>query len=200
MSLDVAKRLFDKDQVDLIQLRVDDIYAAPQIAEIDPGHARRALRHAGLGRDEPVALLGARRSRRWPISLTIGLIVMVAALNIVASLILLVMEKHRDIAILKTMGASARSVTTIFMMQGLIIGIVGTTVGAAAGYALSYAADALPADSRADRRLSGVVRAVHGPAARLRARRRRRDPHLLRRDDLPVAPGREARSGAGAAV
>ena len=54
---------------------------------------------------------------------------MVAALNIVASLILLVMEKHRDIAILKTMGASARSVTIIFMMQGLIIGIVGTTVG-----------------------------------------------------------------------
>jgi len=48
------------------------------------------------------------------------------------------MEKHRDIAILKTMGASARSVTTIFMMQGLIIGIVGTTVGASAGYALSY--------------------------------------------------------------
>ena len=48
---------------------------------------------------------------------------MVAALNIVASLILLVMEKHRDIAILKTMGASARSVTAIFMMQGLIIGI-----------------------------------------------------------------------------
>ena len=54
---------------------------------------------------------------------------MVAALNIVASLILLVMEKNRDIAILKTMGASARSVTTIFMMQGLIIGLVGTAVG-----------------------------------------------------------------------
>ena len=51
-------------------------------------------------------------------SLTIGLIVMVAALNIVASLVLLVMEKNRDIAILKTMGASARSVTAIFMMQG----------------------------------------------------------------------------------
>jgi len=68
------------------------------------------------------------------ISLTIGLIVMVAALNIVASLILLVMEKHRDIAILKTMGASARSVMAVFMMQGLIIGIIGTTVGATLGY------------------------------------------------------------------
>src|SRR5262249_49569549 len=62
-------------------------------------------------------------------------------LNIVASLILLVMEKHRDIAILKTMGASARSVMTIFMMQGLIIGLVGTSVGGTAGYVLSYVFD-----------------------------------------------------------
>jgi lipoprotein-releasing system permease protein len=66
---------------------------------------------------------------------------MVAAINIIASLILLVMEKNRDIAILKTMGASARSVTAIFMMQGLIIGVVGTAVGATAGYALSYVLD-----------------------------------------------------------
>ena len=71
------------------------------------------------------SLFSALWLEKIAISLTIGLIVMVAALNIVASLILLVMEKHRDIAILKTMGASARSVTTIFMMQGLIIGIVG---------------------------------------------------------------------------
>jgi lipoprotein-releasing system permease protein len=75
------------------------------------------------------------------ISLAIGLIVMVAALNIVASLILLVMEKNRDIAILKTMGATARSVTLIFMMQGLIIGLVGTTVGAVAGLGLSRILD-----------------------------------------------------------
>ena len=60
-----------------------------------------------------------------------------AALNIVASLILLVMEKHRDIAILKTMGAGARSVTVIFVMQGLIIGVVGTSIGATAGFGLS---------------------------------------------------------------
>ena len=80
---------------------------------------------------------------------------MVAALNIVASLILLVMEKHRDIAILKTMGASARSMTTIFMLQGLIIGIVGTTVGASAGYVAVVRARSLPADPRAGGRLPG---------------------------------------------
>jgi lipoprotein-releasing system permease protein len=73
--------------------------------------------------------------------MAIGLIVMVAALNIVASLVLLVMEKHRDIAILKTMGASARSMTIIFMLQGLIIGLVGTLVGAVSGYLIARLAD-----------------------------------------------------------
>jgi lipoprotein-releasing system permease protein len=75
------------------------------------------------------------------ISITIGLIVMVAALNIVASLILLVMEKNRDIAILKTMGATARSVMTIFMLQGLIIGVVGTAFGAGFGWAIARVMD-----------------------------------------------------------
>jgi lipoprotein-releasing system permease protein len=66
---------------------------------------------------------------------------MVATLNIVASLILLVMEKGRDIAILKTMGSPAGSIRRIFMLQGLIIGLVGTTVGATAGCALVFLLD-----------------------------------------------------------
>jgi lipoprotein-releasing system permease protein len=140
VSLDVAKRLFDKDQVDLIQLRLDDLYLAPQIAQAIPtqlGTQYVTQSWSEMNR----SLFSALTLEKMAISLTIGLIVMVAALNIVASLILLVMEKNRDIAILKTMGASARSVTAIFMMQGLIIGIVGTTVGAGAGYALSFALD-----------------------------------------------------------
>jgi lipoprotein-releasing system permease protein len=75
------------------------------------------------------------------ISLTIGLIVMVAALNIVASLILLVMEKSRDIAILRTMGAPARMVRQIFVMQGLAIGLVGTAAGTVLGLVVSQVAD-----------------------------------------------------------
>jgi lipoprotein-releasing system permease protein len=70
------------------------------------------------------------------ISIAIGLIVMVAALQIVASLILLVMEKSRDIAILKTMGSSSASIRRIFVLQGLIIGLIGTFAGAVAGIAL----------------------------------------------------------------
>ncbi|HXI30398.1 MAG TPA: ABC transporter permease [Vicinamibacterales bacterium] len=135
VALDVAKRLLGKDQVDLIQLRVDDIYAAPRIAASIPerfGSNYVVQDWADMNK----SLFSALGLEKIAISLTIGLIVMVAALNIVASLILLVMEKHRDIAILKTMGASMRSVTVVFIMQGLIIGLVGTTVGASAGWVL----------------------------------------------------------------
>ena len=136
LSLDVAKRLLGKDQVDLIQLRVDDMYAAPRIARsITTSLGSNYVTQDWAEMNKP--LFSALGLEKIAISLTIGLIVMVAALNIVASLILLVMEKHRDIAILKTMGAGARSVRAVFMMQGLIIGLVGTTVGASAGYALS---------------------------------------------------------------
>lgn len=140
VSLDVAKRLFDKDQPDFIQLRVDDIYGAPDVARVI-----RSTLGANYVTEDWASMNKPLFSALWlekmAISLTIGLIVMVAALNIVASLILLVMEKHRDIAILKTMGAGARSVTLIFMVQGLIIGLVGTTVGALAGYGVSFVLD-----------------------------------------------------------
>jgi lipoprotein-releasing system permease protein len=140
VSLDVAKRLLDKDHVDLIQLRIDDIYAAPKVARA----ITSALGSQYLTQDWTEmnrSLFSALWLEKMAISITIGLIVMVAALNIVASLVLLVMEKNRDIAILKTMGASARSVTAVFVMQGLIIGLVGTAVGSGAGYALSYVLD-----------------------------------------------------------
>jgi lipoprotein-releasing system permease protein len=136
LSLDVAKRLLGKDKVDLIQLRVDDIFAAPRIAQSIPALLGPEYVTQDWA-DMNNSLFSALGLEKIAISLTIFLIVMVAALNIVASLILLVMEKHRDIAILKTMGASARSVSTIFMMQGLIIGLVGTIVGATGGYLLS---------------------------------------------------------------
>ena len=140
VSLDVAKRLFGKDQVDLIQLRVDDIFRAPGIARsITATLGREYLTEDWAAMNKP--LFSALWLEKIAISLAIGLIVMVAALNIVTSLILLVMEKQRDIAILKTMGTSARSVTAIFMLQGLVIGLVGTSTGAAAGYVLCRVLD-----------------------------------------------------------
>jgi lipoprotein-releasing system permease protein len=140
VALDVAKRLFGKEQADLIQLRVDDILAAPDIARSITarlGDQYLATDWTEMNR----SFFQALALEKIAMSLTIALIMMVAALNIVASLILLVMEKHRDIAILKTMGANARSVTAIFVMQGVIIGIIGTAVGATAGYVLASILD-----------------------------------------------------------
>ena len=140
VSLDVAKRMLGKDQVDFLQLRVDDIYQAPAIAaEVSDtlGDQYFTQDWAEMNR----SLFSALWLEKIAVSLAIGLIVMVAALNIIASLILLVMEKHRDIAILKTMGASAKSVTVVFLLQGVIIGVIGTAVGAAAGWGVSAVLD-----------------------------------------------------------
>jgi lipoprotein-releasing system permease protein len=143
IPLPVAERLFDRDkrpELELIQLRIDDIYEAPAVAE------SISSRLGALYLTEDWAhmnqsLFSALWLEKMAISITIGLIVMVAALNIIASLVLLVMEKSPDIAILKTMGASAQSVTGIFMLQGLIIGIVGTTAGAIGGVGLATVLD-----------------------------------------------------------
>lgn len=140
VSLDVARRLLDREDIDAIQLRLDDVFAAPDVA----GTIGAKLGDGWVAQDWAdmnQSLFSALWLEKMAISLTIGLIVMVAALNIVASLILLVMEKHRDIGILKTMGASTRSIMTIFMMQGLIIGVVGTTVGASLGYGVARILD-----------------------------------------------------------
>lgn len=135
ISLDLAQRLANTTEPSLIELRVADIYQAPQIADRIPGELGPEYTAEDWA-DLNQSLFSALWLEKMAISITIGLIVMVAALNIVASLILLVMEKSRDIAILKTMGLGAKRVMTIFMLQGLIIGVVGTTVGSVLGLGL----------------------------------------------------------------
>ncbi|HYB96015.1 MAG TPA: lipoprotein-releasing ABC transporter permease subunit [Vicinamibacterales bacterium] len=137
VSLDQAMRLAAVERVDRIELKVADIYAAPDIAEqiaVDFGSAYVTSDWADMNQQ----LYSALMLEKIGMGIGIGLIVAVAALNIVASLILLVMEKTRDIAILKTMGASARSITLIFLLQGSIIGVIGTLVGAIAGATLAH--------------------------------------------------------------
>ena len=140
VTLETAGRLAGKIEPDHIELKVRDIYEAPAIADAItrlPDAEYLAQDWADLNR----SLFSALWLEKVAISITIGLIVMVAALNIVATLILLVMEKSRDIAILMTMGASARSIRRIFMLQGLVIGVVGTACGAGVGVAIATVLD-----------------------------------------------------------
>lgn len=140
IRLDVAERVLGRTHPDMIELKLDDMFAAQEVGDSIPtllGPDYMAQDWADLNG----ALFSALWLEKMAISITIGLIVMVAALNIVASLVLLVMEKSRDIAILKTMGSSAASIRRIFMLQGLVIGSLGTLGGTLAGYALIYVLD-----------------------------------------------------------
>ena len=132
-SLTDSQRLFSLgDIASVLEFKVDDIYKAPEI-----GHQIEAA--AGRGfmttnwMEQNRALFRALRLERVVTFITIGLIVFVAALNILISLIMMVMEKTRDIAVLVSMGARREQVRRIFIWQGLLIGIVGTLLGLAAG-------------------------------------------------------------------
>ena len=137
VSLEVAERMLNKTQPEMIQLAFDDIYAASAVtASIPQILGDRYVTQDWTTMNRP--LFEALFLEKMAVSITIGLIVMVAALNIVASLVLLVMEKTPDIAILKTMGATSRSVMYIFMLQGLVIGSIGTLIGTTAGVGISW--------------------------------------------------------------
>ncbi len=87
------------------------------------------------------SFLSALKLEKLGLFIILGIIVLVAAFNIATTLIMVVMEKNRDIAILRAMGANARSIMKIFMMEGFIIGSVGTGLGAALGVLLANSAD-----------------------------------------------------------
>jgi lipoprotein-releasing system permease protein len=137
VPLAVTQRLFadGRDSASLVEVRIDDIYAVREVAP----QVLAALGEGYLTTDWIMtnqSLFSALWLEKVAIAITIGLIVMVAALNIVATLILLVMEKHKDIAILVSMGASRAAITRIFMLQGTVIGALGTATGAVLGWGL----------------------------------------------------------------
>jgi lipoprotein-releasing system permease protein len=86
-------------------------------------------------------ILQALGLERLVMFITIGLIVIVAALNITATLIMMVLEKTRDIAILMSMGATRENIRRVFILQGVIIGVIGTAIGIVLGQTISYFAD-----------------------------------------------------------
>jgi lipoprotein-releasing system permease protein len=140
VSLDFGERLMSIAEPSLIQIRVGDLYEAPAIAkqiEATLGAGYLARDWASMNQ----SLFSALWLEKMGISIAVALIIIVGALNIISSLILMVMQKSRDIAILKTMGASARSIMMIFIAQGTAIGIVGTAIGSLGGLGLCWMLD-----------------------------------------------------------
>jgi len=135
-----AQKLFDLgDVVSVLEFKVDDIYKADRIGrELEAAAGKGFMSTNWMEQNR--ALFRALRLERLVTLITIGLIVFVAALNILISLIMMVMEKTRDIAVLVSMGAKRRQVRRIFIYQGLLIGVIGTVVGLVLGYGVSLVA------------------------------------------------------------
>ena len=129
-----------QDVVNSIELKVDDIYRAPEVARAAESllGPKFAATH-WMELNKPI--LGALRMEKIVTVITIGLIQLVGALNILIALIMMVMEKYKDIAILMSMGARHQQIRKIFMVQGALIGVVGSVVGLIAGYSICYFAD-----------------------------------------------------------
>lgn len=136
VSLATAQDFFNMgDVVTGIEVKVDDIFIADQVAsEIErklgfPFGARDWMK---LNRN----LFSALKLEKMIMFIILVLIILVASFNIVGTLTMIVVEKNREIAILKAMGATGRGVMRIFMVDGLIIGLVGTAIGIPLGYAV----------------------------------------------------------------
>jgi lipoprotein-releasing system permease protein len=133
-----AQRLFALgDVIQIIEFKIDDIYKAAEIGKslekaAGPGFSTTNW----MEQNKP--LFHALKLERLVTFITVGLIVFVAALNILISLTMMVMEKTRDIAVLMSMGTRKAQVRKVFIAQGALIGLVGTGIGLVLGYALSW--------------------------------------------------------------
>ena len=134
VSLPEAQRFFDMPgRVSGIQVRVDDIYNAAGIAEAiqrEVGYPYYTRNWIEMNKN----FFSALKLEKIGMSLILAVIIIVASFNIIGTLTMIVMEKSREIAILKSMGATEHSIMGIFMISGLIIGTVGTLLGTTIGY------------------------------------------------------------------
>jgi lipoprotein-releasing system permease protein len=154
IRLSDAQQLFGLgDVISVIQFKIDDIYRAGEVArsleqaaDLSSGNQASGSQASGshgfmatswMEQNKP--LFRALRLERVVTFITIGLIVLVAALNILISLIMMVMEKTKDIAVLMSLGTKKRQIRRVFIAQGVLIGVIGTTIGLVLGYAISWA-------------------------------------------------------------
>jgi lipoprotein-releasing system permease protein len=134
-----AQQLFGLgDVISVIQFKIDDIYLAGEVARVLEQAAGHGFMTTNwMEQNKP--LFRALRLERVVTFITIGLIVFVAALNILISLIMMVMEKTKDIAVLMSLGTKKAQIRRVFIAQGVLIGVIGTAIGLVIGYAISWA-------------------------------------------------------------
>ena len=126
-----------EDQVTGIEVKVTDIYKSDSIGDL----IGKKLGYPYWTKDWKVmnrSLFSALRLEKITMFVILTMIVLVGALNIISTLIMIVMEKTRDMAILRAMGATARNIMAIFMLQGLLVGLTGTLAGLASGLGICH--------------------------------------------------------------
>jgi len=134
-----AQHLFDEpDLLSVIGFRVDDPNKAPEIAKAIEQAAGPGYMTTNWTEDNQ-ELFKALRLEQIVTFIVIGLIVMVAALNILIALTMMVMEKTRDIAVMMSFGVTPGQIRRIFLLQGLLISVIGTAIGLVVGYVASWA-------------------------------------------------------------
>jgi lipoprotein-releasing system permease protein len=165
ISLKSAQKFLAMDgRVSGVEVKVRDIYGVKKVAQ----QVQKELGFPFWTKDWMQmnrSLFAALKLERTVMFIILVLIVLVAAFGIVSTLIMVVMEKTKDIAILKSMGATAKSIMRIFIFEGLIIGVAGTILGLIGGYGIcmllaKYQFISLPSDiyyiSRLPVKLNGI--------------------------------------------
>ncbi|HEX9935095.1 MAG TPA: ABC transporter permease [bacterium] len=139
ISIPAAQELFRMgNRVSGIEVRLDDLYKAESVAE----SIQKKLGFPYF----PMTWFDMRKNlfswmqlEKWAMFIALFLIVLVAAFNIITTIIMVVMEKTKEIGILKSMGATSKSITRIFLYEGVVVGVVGTALGLSVGYGLCWA-------------------------------------------------------------
>ncbi|MEJ2723627.1 MAG: lipoprotein-releasing ABC transporter permease subunit [Deltaproteobacteria bacterium] len=138
VSLEQAQDFLDMgDRVTGIEVKVTDMYKADRIGDA----VSQKLGYPFWTKDWKLmnrSLVSALRLEKLAMFVILTLIVLVGALNIISTLVMVVMEKNRDVAILRAMGATARSIMVVFIFQGILVGVVGTLAGLISGLGLCH--------------------------------------------------------------
>jgi lipoprotein-releasing system permease protein len=151
ISIPAAQKLFEMgDRVTGIQVKTDDLFRAGEVAKSigeTLGYPYYTVDWMHMHKN----LFSWMTMEKWGMFIILSLIVIVATFNIISTLIMVVMEKTKDIGILKSMGATSGSIMRIFMFEGILVGLVGTILGCVVGYLICWAQEtfhffSLPAD------------------------------------------------------